>query len=140
MKKFFSTLFWLIFFAVGGYFIYQFYVRIKAIFNISKTLPQYLKNVIGEKPELDIDYKLVKVILDLKFAKETIEKNEDIANTVREYINDFYPMFKPDMIEINVLEKEEPIETFSKEEDLEKDVNINEPETAEEGIQEAEEE
>jgi hypothetical protein len=108
--SFLKKVFWLGVFSVGGYFGYKFYRRIKSLSNLHNTLPQYLENIIGEAPKQKINLQFNKMVYDLWFTAETIEKNPNLEEMIREYIDDFYPAFKGMNIEININEKNEETE------------------------------
>ena len=93
MKKFFGKLIRFIIITVVAYFFYKFYKRAKAVKNMSKSLPLFLKNTLGEKPELSINMNFNKVEIKLGLPAEILDGDEDIEQLVEEYINDFYPAF-----------------------------------------------
>jgi len=105
MKKFFSTIFWLGIFTGIGYYSYKLYNKIMSIVNISKTLPQYLENVIGEQPKVDINCTMTSANLKVLFSQKTLDKNDNIKEMVQEYINDFYPVFADGKLKIEVAAK-----------------------------------
>lgn len=118
MGKFLKKTFWLSFFSFVGYFGVKLSKKIIAIKNITKTLPQYIENVVGEKPEFDLTSTMKTISLDIGFSKKTYKKLVDLETTVREYINDFYPVFPDEKVLINIYEKIsfEPEETKKTEE------------------------
>ncbi len=105
MKKFFSTLFWLSVFGAIGYYAYKLYNKIMSIVNISKTLPQYLENVIGEQPKVDIKCTMTSANLKVLFSQKVLDKNDNIKEMIQEYINDFYPVFADGKLKIEVAAK-----------------------------------
>ena len=105
--SFIKKVFWLGVISVGGYFGYKFYTRIKSLTNLHNTLPQYLENIIGEAPKQKANLQFNKLVYDLWFTPETIEKNSNLEEIIREYIDDFYPAFKGLNIEININERTE---------------------------------
>ena len=111
MKKFFKNVFWLGVFSAVAYYGYKFYQRIKSVSNLHNTLPQYLENIIGESPKQKINLQLKSLVYDLWFTKETLEKNDNIEEMIREYIDDFYPAFKGMDIQISINEKSDDNET-----------------------------
>jgi len=121
MKKFFKNVFWLGVFSAVAYYGYKFYQRIKSLSNLHNTLPQYLENIIGESPKQKINLQLKSLVYDLWFTKETLEKNDNIEEMIREYIDDFYPAFKGMDIQISINEKSDDNET---EEEPESDEEI----------------
>ena len=91
MKKFFTTLFWICGLGFIAYFALKFYKRIQEITKISKTLPEYIENTFGERPKMDLKMKLNSITITLKLSQETLDDNGDLEETVKEYIEDFYP-------------------------------------------------
>lgn len=91
--------------AVFSYFGYKIYRYVTGIVNITKELPVYLKNVIGETPSMNITVVFNRLRVNLLFKKETIDKNPDIADTAKEYILRYYPIFRQDHVEISVIQK-----------------------------------
>ncbi len=137
MASFFKKLFWLGVFSVGGYYGFKFYKRIKSLSNLHNTLPQYLENIIGEAPKQKINLQFNKLVYDLWFTKETLEKNPNLEDMIREYIDDFYPVFKGMNVEINIAEKheepqEEKEETKNETTEPEKEIKTEEEHTEDE--------
>ncbi|MCK4653195.1 MAG: hypothetical protein KAU01_01995 [Candidatus Cloacimonetes bacterium] len=106
MKKPFKKFLNLAFLATIGYFGYKIYGKIKGVIELDKTLPQYLENIVGEKPKISINTTLNKITLNIAFSKEILDKNKDLEDTIRDYIGDFYPMIKLEKLEIVLKEKE----------------------------------
>lgn len=106
IKKLFGFLFFITFFA----FIVKLLQKIKSIIGISKSLPQYLQNILGEKPELNMQMSLNKLSLSISFSKDILEKNKNIDKTVLDYIKEFYPTCNLSRIEIELVEKNEEAE------------------------------
>jgi len=91
MKKFFKTLFIMVGTALAGYFGFKLYKKITSITKLHKSLPEFLCNVYGEKPALHINHNLKTTTIKVGFTQEILDKHTDIENTVREYVDDFYP-------------------------------------------------
>ena len=106
MNRHFRKVLGLAFISSLIYLSYKVYLKIKGLIELDKTLPQYLENVIGEKPEVNITYTLNKYTVSVCFSKEILEKNKDLETTVLDYISDFYPMLKKNKISIELVEKE----------------------------------
>lgn len=132
MKSFFKKLFWFGVFSVGGYYAFKFYKRIKSLSNLHNTLPQYLENIIGEAPKQKINLQLNRLVYDLWFTKETLDKNPNLEDMIREYIDDFYPVFKGLTIEININEKTQEDESQEEDENVEETVETDTEKTEEE--------
>ena len=107
MKGSFGKLLKIAFIGTIGYIGFKVYNKIRAAIELDKTLPQYLENVIGEKPEVNITYTLNEYTVSVCFSKEILEKNKDLETTVRDYISDFYPILNINKIkiELNQIEK-----------------------------------
>ncbi len=122
MKKFLKNLVVLGILAAGGYCVYKFIVRLKQTLKLDKSLPLFLKNTIGEKPGIQINLQFRSLAIILKFSAETLARETDIEQFVREYIEDFYPALA--QMSLTVRLEEKPVE---KEVDLEPET----PETEE---------
>lgn len=85
------------------YLMYKGYRYVMGTVNLSKELPVYLKNVIGEKPELNINMLLNRMSISLSFSDELIKEHPEIKDTVMEYISRYYPVFRPDHITVEVI-------------------------------------
>ncbi|MCF7911930.1 MAG: hypothetical protein K9M99_05345 [Candidatus Cloacimonetes bacterium] len=109
------------FLCLGGfaYLGYKAYSYITGLINISKELPVYLKNVIGETPSMNINMVFNRITISLSFSAKTIAKHPDIADTTLEYITKYYPVFRPDRIVIEIDQKleAEPEAEIAKEEE-----------------------
>jgi len=121
MKKFFKTVFLVGGSAVTAHFGIKAYRRIKGIAKLNSTLPGFLSNVYGESPRLSMNHSLNLITLNIGFSQEILDKYDDIENTVREYIDDFYPEIAKCSIDINLHVKgeEEGEATMSNEVSLE---------------------
>ena len=106
MKSSFGKLLKIAFIGAIGYMSFNIYKKIRAVIELDKTLPQYLENLIGEKPEVNITFTLNEYTVSICFSKEILEKNKDLETTVRNYISDFYPMLNIDKIKIELNQKE----------------------------------
>ena len=107
MKSSFGKLLKITFIGTIGYIGFKIYKKIRASIELDKTLPQYLENVIGEKPEVNITFTLNEYTVGVCFSKEVLEKNKDLETTVLDYISDFYPMLNIDKIKIKLNQREE---------------------------------
>ncbi len=107
MKGSFGKMLKIAFVGAIGYAGFKIYEKIRAAIELDKTLPQYLENVIGEKPEVNITYTLSEYTVSVCFSKEILGKNKSLETTVRDYISDFYPMLNIDKIKIELSQKEE---------------------------------
>ncbi len=118
MKKFFKTIFLLGGTAVAAHFGLKAYRRINGIVKLSKSLPEFLSNVYGETPKLSMNQAMNHLTIQLSFSQEIIDKHDDIENTIREYIDDFYPEVAKCSVDIKIGIKgeeepeEDPVEEF----------------------------
>lgn len=127
--SFIKKVFWFGVLTASGYFGYKFYRRIRSLSNLHNTLPQYLENIIGEAPKQKINLQFNKMVYDLWFTSETIEKNQNLEEMIREYIDDFYPAFKGMNIEININEKEKDEENSEDKSDETEELKTEEEHT-----------
>ncbi|MDY6915203.1 MAG: hypothetical protein SVM86_02665 [Candidatus Cloacimonadota bacterium] len=102
MKEFCKKLFKYAIFAAVVYFGFKLFERIKSAIEISKTLPQYLENVVGEKPKMNVNVNFSKAEVSLGFSKEVIEKHSDLESIIKEYIEDFYPAVPTSCVNIDI--------------------------------------
>ena len=119
MKKFL----WYGFLIFVVFRIIKFVKKMIALKNISGTLPQYLENLIDEKPTMNINLSFNKAFFKIKLSQETIDKNPELENTIREYITDFYPAFPMDKTTIEIeakAEKKEEVKPEPKKEPAKK--------------------
>ena len=123
MKKIFKGI------AIGGaavlaaHFGFKTYKRISSIAKLSKSLPEFLKNVYGEEPRLSVNRSFNTMSIRAGFSEETLEKHNDIETTIREYVDDFYPDLSKCTLDIDVYvlgeEEEEEDEAEVEEDDEE---------------------
>ncbi len=117
-------------FLAFGLFVYlgvQFYNRVRGLINLSKSLPNWLKNNFGERPTVNISMFLKKMTIKIGLSDTIIEANDDIESMVREYIEDFYPGLKDTNIAITIFAKNNTEDESQKEEEP-----LNETEIVEE--------
>jgi hypothetical protein len=105
--KFFKTLFVVGGTALAGYFGLKLYKIVSNITKLHKSLPEFLNNVYGEKPALHINHNLKSAAIKVGFTQEILDKHNDIENTIREYIDDFYPELAKSTITIELFVKSE---------------------------------
>lgn len=107
MKKFFKAALFIGGTALAAHFGMKAYKRVSGIVKLSKSLPEFLNNVYGEKPKVNINRTFSALSLKLGFSAEIIDKHTDIETTVREYIDDFYPELAKCSVEVEVYVKGE---------------------------------
>ncbi len=91
MKKFFKSLLFLLGASAAGYFGYKGYKKVSTVIKLSKTLPDYLNNIMGEKPKININLTFKTLTIVIGVTQVILDGNSDLEATVREYIEDFYP-------------------------------------------------
>lgn len=111
MNKFFKTVFVLGGTALAGYFGLKAYKRVNGVVKLSKSLPEFLNNVYGEKPKVNITATFNIFKIKIVFSQEIIDKHNDIETTVREYVEDFYPELGKKMLTIDICVKGEDEES-----------------------------
>lgn len=102
MKRFFKTLMFFGGTALAAHFGMKAFKRVNGIVKLSKSLPEFLSNVYGEMPKMNINRSLNFMRIEALFSKDIIDKHDDIENTIREYIDDFYPEVAKCAIDIEV--------------------------------------
>ncbi|HCX72345.1 MAG TPA: hypothetical protein DHM37_01370 [Candidatus Cloacimonas sp.] len=102
MKKFCKKIFKFAIFGTIAYSGFKIFERIKSAIEISKTLPQYLENVVGEKPKVNTNVTWKQAHISVGFPKQVIEKNKDLESTIRDYIEDFYPALPENCVDIKL--------------------------------------
>jgi len=112
MIKNFKKIFNLLIISGIGYLGLKIYQLLKGLIELDKTLPQYLSNIIGEVPVVSITALFNKITITVKFNNDVIKKNKGLENIVRDYVTDFYPIFKADNVKVLIEElgekKEKP--------------------------------
>lgn len=91
MNKFFKTVLLLGGTAVAAHFGLKAYRRVNGIVKLSRSLPEFLSNVYGENPQINVNQGMGHITIKVGFSQEVLDKHDDIENTIREYIDDFYP-------------------------------------------------
>ncbi|PKN73033.1 MAG: hypothetical protein CVU50_04560 [Candidatus Cloacimonetes bacterium HGW-Cloacimonetes-3] len=121
MKKLFKALLVVGGAALAANFGLKAYKKINGTVKLSKSLPEFLNNVYGEMPEMNINRTLNSLNIRIGFSQEILDKHTDIENTVQEYIDDFYPELCKNSIEINVSLKGEEMEEDADESEVAED-------------------
>jgi hypothetical protein len=102
VKKFFKTILFLGGAATAAHFGMKAYKRVNGTVKLSKSLPEFLSNVYGEFPKMDITRSMNYLKIKVGFSQEILDKHDDIESTIREYIDDFYPEVAKCSVEIDV--------------------------------------
>ena len=125
MKKIFKSLLLIGGTALAAHFGYKAYKRVNGSVKLSKSLPEFLNNVYGEMPKVNITSGLGNMIIKVLFSQEIIDKHSDIETTTREYIEDFYPELAKCTVDVTVSpmnsEEETPDNCCEGEEEAEED-------------------
>ena len=116
MKKFFKALLFIGGTAAAAHFGMKAYRRVSGTVKLSKSLPEFLSNVYGEQPKIDINQTMNYLSIKVRFSQEILDKHDDIENTIREYIDDFYPEVAKCSVDIDILAKAEEAESHTEEE------------------------
>lgn len=117
MKKFFKSLLFIGGAAVAAHFGIKAYKRVSGTAKLSQSLPEFLSNVYGELPLLNVNASLGQMNITARFSQEIIEKHDDIENTIREYISDFYPELAKFAINVEILNMDDADEEPEAEEE-----------------------
>ncbi|MDA3813587.1 MAG: hypothetical protein PF570_04965 [Candidatus Cloacimonetes bacterium] len=107
MIKTFKKLITLLIISGLGYLGLKIYQLLKGLIELDKTLPQYLGNIIGEVPTVSITAVFNRITIAIKYGEEIIKKNEGLENIARDYVTDFYPIFKADNVKVLIEELKE---------------------------------
>ena len=92
MKKFFKGLLTVGAIAGIGYLGFKGYQRVSEVMKLSKTLPDYLQDLLGEKPKISINMRLNSLSVAVGLSAKTYENlNFDLAEQIQCYISDYYP-------------------------------------------------
>lgn len=106
MKKV-RILFILLVVAGLGFFSYKYLRKLLEFFKLVKTLPEYLRDIIGEKPTVHFTFSFSKLILQVGLSKTVKEREKNLVEVIENYITDFYPDLTTAKIEITIFEKED---------------------------------
>lgn len=102
MKKIFKSLLLIGGTALAAHFGYKAYKRVNGSVKLSKSLPEFLNNVYGEMPKVNITSGLGNMVIKVHFSQEILDKHTDIETTTREYIDDFYPELAKCTVDVTV--------------------------------------
>jgi hypothetical protein len=92
MRKFLKNLFTLGAFAGAAFLGYKTYQRISNTARLAKTLPDYLEDMLDEKPKINVNTGLMSISIAVGLSSETYETlNFDMDEQIVSYITDYYP-------------------------------------------------
>jgi len=119
MKKFFKKILILGGTLAAAHFGFKAYKKISGTAKLSKSLPEFLNNVYGEMPQVNVNHTLNSTRIKLFFSQEILDKHTDIETTIREYIDDFYPEIAKTSVDISIMPATEETEEIPVEEETE---------------------
>ena len=88
--------------ALAAHFGMKAYKRVSGVAKLAKSLPEFLNNVYGERPKVNINRSFNTIAIKVGFPQEIIDKHGDIENTVREYVDDFYPDLSKCSVDVSI--------------------------------------
>jgi len=92
MKRFWKSLFTISAVAGIGYLGFKGYQRVNDVLKMTKTLPDYLQDILNEKPKISINMRLNSLSVAVGLTEETYENlNFDLDDQINRYIFDYYP-------------------------------------------------
>ncbi|MBN1327549.1 MAG: hypothetical protein JW996_06335 [Candidatus Cloacimonetes bacterium] len=98
MKNIFKKLFYPIIIFIMGYVSLRIYRKISRLIRLSNSLPQYLHNLSGVKPKIDLTFGLNISIFKIAFEDEVSLTVEETENLCKSYIREFYPQVNAEKI------------------------------------------
>jgi hypothetical protein len=119
MKKFFKKILFLGGTLAAAHFGFKAYKKISGTAKLSKSLPEFLNNVYGEMPQVNVNHTLNSTRIKVFFSQEILDKHTDIETTIREYIDDFYPEIAKTSVDISIMPATEETEDIPVEEETE---------------------
>ncbi|MDD3605736.1 MAG: hypothetical protein PHE75_01090 [Candidatus Cloacimonas acidaminovorans] len=119
MKKFFKKILILGGTLAAAHFGFKAYKKISGTAKLSKSLPEFLNNVYGEMPQVNVNHTLNSTRIKVFFSQEILDKHTDIETTIREYIDDFYPEIAKTSVDISIMPSTEETEDIPVEEETE---------------------
>jgi len=119
MKKFFKKILILGGTLAAAHFGFKAYKKISVTAKLSKSLPEFLNNVYGEMPQVNVNHTLNSTRIKVFFSQEILDKHTDIETTIREYIDDFYPEIAKTSVDISIMPATEETEDIPVEEETE---------------------
>jgi hypothetical protein len=107
MKKVFKRLLIagsLAFFSYQGFRSWR---LIRSVIALDKALPGYLESIYGEKPKVSCIVNAnvaVNTRIIVKFSADILAQHSNIEETVRQYIDDYYPLLAKSRLKVAVLD------------------------------------
>jgi hypothetical protein len=88
-----------------GFLFWGYIRRVLEFFKLVKTLPEYLRDMIGVKPAVDFSMNLPsKMAIRVGLRKEIMERESNLQEVIENYIHDFYPELISMKIDISIFE------------------------------------
>ena len=103
MKKFFKKVLILGGTIAAAHFGFKAYKKISGTAKLSKTLPEFLNNVYGEMPQVNVNHTLNSTRIKVFFSQNILDKFTDIETTNREKIYDFYHEIDNKYVDIRIM-------------------------------------
>ena len=92
MKKFWKNLFTIGAIAGGAYVGFKGYQRVSSVSKISKTLPDYLEDLVDEKPKINVSMGFNSLSIAIGLSAFTFENIDfDLEEQINRYVIDYYP-------------------------------------------------
>ncbi|MCL2064559.1 MAG: hypothetical protein FWG98_09355 [Candidatus Cloacimonetes bacterium] len=102
MKKFWKNLFTVGAIAGGAYVGFKGYQRVSSLNKMSKTLPDYLEDLIDERPKINVNMSFNSLSIAIGLSSFAIENIDfDLDEQVNRYIIDYYPCLSKMRINIS---------------------------------------
>ncbi|PID27863.1 MAG: hypothetical protein CSB55_07380 [Candidatus Cloacimonadota bacterium] len=102
MKKFFGKVLKLATISGVIYVAVKIGNKVKSICTLSKTLPTFLKERTGVKPNISLNFLLFSLKISLMFDENIDMDVDDLHEAVLEYIDDFHPELSSLAISVDV--------------------------------------
>jgi|GEM_PF-2443518 len=102
MRGFWKKLFTIGAIAGVGYIGLKGYQRISSVSKMAKTLPDYLGDLLDEKPRVDVNLGLNSLSIAVGLSATVLERIDfDLDEQIKRYIIDFYPFLSKHKISIS---------------------------------------
>lgn len=89
-----------------GFLSIKYIKRFLEFLKLTKTLPEYLRDITHEKPSMNSFIFLPnRIELKIGFSEEVFEGEKNLEDTIMSYIDDFYPILGEMDIKINIYKK-----------------------------------
>ncbi len=85
----------LVFFSIIGipiYYAFKYFMKFKEVMKLEETLPDYVNDVLNEKPLVFCSYTPFGFEIRMGLTKEAQERETNLVKVINDYITDFYPI------------------------------------------------